>query len=98
MSDFMYPTPAFTSFMDLFTFANAATGNLFGYGVILSVFAITFLSLKSYETEKAFTAAGTITATLAILMNIAGIIPFDAVMPAIFVALIGVAYMAATRK
>lgn len=85
-----YAVPEFTSFMSLFAYANTATGQLFGIGLLATFFLITFISLKSFETEKAFTAAAFVTVVLAILLHAAGILPLIAVIVPVAMLLIGV--------
>lgn len=65
-----YEMPAITSPIDLLTWANTVTNHYFGPCVCLALFAVIFLALKRYDTEKAFASASFITAIVCFLMYI----------------------------
>ena len=85
-----YTAPAFTSFVDLLTYANTHTGNLFAYTMLLGMFFIVFTALKNFETKKAFTAAAFGTMVVGILFYFAGVVPEIAIMAMIALTLLGV--------
>ena len=63
-----------TSPTDLFNYANIVTNNWFGLMLIISIFIILFISFKSYETEKAFSATTFISTIIALLLSLMGIL------------------------
>ena len=76
-----YPTANFTSFMDLFTYSNTVTSDLFGMTFVIGLFMVTFIGMKGYGTEKALLASATLTWVLATIGWVAGFLPVGAVIP-----------------
>lgn len=65
-----------TSPVDLFTYSNSITSNIFGIMLLLTIFAITFITFKGYDTETAFATSVFISTLISILMvplNIIGV-------------------------
>lgn len=63
-----YATPNFTSFLDIFTYMNTVTGNVFGYLLLGSFFLVAFLSLKGWPTERAFLASIVFTLIVGVML------------------------------
>ena len=70
-----YAEPAFTSFLDLFTYVNTGSGSVYGILALISIWVVLFLSLKYYATEAAMVTASFVTAVVAIMLVIVGIVP-----------------------
>jgi len=54
---------------------NELSGNFFGIALIVTIFVVSFLSLKNYSTERAFAGSMLITTILGIFLRILEIIP-----------------------
>lgn len=57
-----------------FQYANYATGSKLGYMILLGIFAISFMSLKTFSSTKAFASSSFITAFLSIFLMRMGLI------------------------
>lgn len=70
-----YTLPSnYTNVPSLLSAVDTMVGGYFGACVVLMIFLITFLSLKGYSSEKAFTTACYVTLFSAILLSIMGVI------------------------
>ena len=71
-----FPIPNVTGYVDLFTYSNEVTNNMFGLGILMIIFVVSFVVSKNLPTEKAFSmACFTTTMTsyfLAILQLVSG--------------------------
>ena len=65
--------PAVVDILSPFTYANTLTNNWFGGFLILTIFGITFMSLKLYNTEKAFLTASLVAFISSVLLLPTGI-------------------------
>jgi len=54
---------------------NDLSGGFFGIALIVTIFVVSFLSLKNYSTERAFAGSMLITTILGILLRILEVIP-----------------------
>ena len=79
-----YDVPAFTSFLDLFTYANTNTGGIFGWMFMISLYAIIFFSMQRYGTEKALMVASFFSASLSVLFVGVGLVSGDTTILYIF--------------
>jgi len=62
-----------TGFVDIINYANVATGYIVGDTLLIGVFVVTFLALKNYPTERAFTTASFLTFLSAVMLSILGL-------------------------
>ena len=71
----MYTYPSnITGIYDLVVWCNSVTTGWFISAILIGLFAILFLSFKSYSTERAFGAASFINMVLAILFGSIGLV------------------------
>lgn len=63
-----------TGLLDMFSWVDTASGNLFIPLILLGVFLITWIGLQGYMSEKAFIAAGFSTSLVALMFWAAGIV------------------------
>lgn len=75
-----YPTQNITGLVSYFKYINAISYGLFGYFILFASFLIMFIALKYFRTEEAFVSASFFTIVIAILLNIMGLVGFDAVL------------------
>jgi hypothetical protein len=66
-------------FLDLMLHTNTMTGGYEGSLVVLTIFSITFISLKGYTFGRALLTSSFITAIAAMLMSVAGFVPMAVV-------------------
>jgi len=69
-----YPAPNATGIQDLLSYANVVTDNMFGLLMLITIFAIAFISMKQYPTEKALTASSFMTMLTSYLFYVLGLI------------------------
>lgn len=73
-----------TGMVEFLQYINARSNSLFGYGLLGATFAIVFLSLKLYPTERAFVYASFLTVIMGIFESILGLInPIVVALPTI---------------
>jgi hypothetical protein len=77
---YLYNTPNATSIVDLFSYGNYVTNNVFGLFILVSVFLVMFLAMKQYPTEKAFASSSFTTALVSYMLSILGLVPSYAVL------------------
>ena len=65
--------PEVTDILSPFTYANTLTSGWFGGFIMLTIFSIVFMSLKLYNTEKAFLTASLITFVCSVILVPTGI-------------------------
>jgi len=63
-----YPLQNITNPIEFLQWTNQLTGYYFGPMVVLGFFFVTFISLKKYESEKAFATASFLSAILCFLL------------------------------
>lgn len=85
-----YPNPNVTGYVELLQYTNTVTNNLFGLGLLLMIFIVSFLSLKIYTTERAFATASFITAMSSYFLAILGLIATIIVVVPTIMALISI--------
>ena len=69
------PSPENVSGMtSLITWANDATGNMFGALFLFAIFFTLFFLMKDYDTSRAFGASSVITALIAVFFASAGLV------------------------
>lgn len=62
-----YPEPDGTTFVDLFSYANTVTNDLWGAVSLLTFYFIIFASLRFYGTDKALVTASFLTFLISVL-------------------------------
>ena len=82
-----YSTPAITSVVDLFTFANTETGYMFASVILIGFFMVSFMTLKHFSVQRAFASASFTTFLISIMLFSAGIVP-EIMMEVVFFVLI----------
>lgn len=89
MANFRYPNSTdVSSIVNLLGYNNDVTGGWFGLVILIMVFVISVLSLKTFEMNKAVTAAAFFTAIVGLLFRLMGILADNYFwIPWIFVAL-----------
>ena len=71
---FPYPNGTdLNSIVSLLQYNNTVTGGWFGLGILIIVFFVGVMSLKSFEVNKAWAASSFFTAILALLFTLMGI-------------------------
>lgn len=60
----LYDLPTFTGIIGFMQWVNTITGYLFGPLVVLAFFIVMVISMKNFETEKAYAASSLSTAVL----------------------------------
>jgi len=63
-----------TNVGEILPYLNVVMDNIFGVGLLVVFFFISFLSMKEYRTDRAFASAAFITMPIAILFFIMGLI------------------------
>lgn len=77
----LYETPSMANgFVSLLQWANTLTGNIFGPAVVGGFFFVMFISMKRFQTEKAFLASSFLTAMVAFFMFILQLVQIEIVM------------------
>jgi hypothetical protein len=74
-----WTVPNFTQFSDLMTYPNTASSGVFGYMVLIALWLVIFLSLKSYRTEAAALTASIITLTVGVMFVAVGFVNVAAI-------------------
>ena len=54
--------------------ANTIADGMLGFGILITVYLILFISFKSYDIKKAFAGAGFITSVIAIVLRLTNLI------------------------
>ena len=91
----LHPYPAaenVTNFNTLATYVNTVTGNGFFTLIVIGIWVIIFVALKSYETAKAGAAASFTTTVLATLFWAIGLISYRVIVAAVTLTLIFALY------
>jgi hypothetical protein len=66
--------------MDAFVYANSATNTIFGWSLLLTLWTITFISLKmQWKTSQAFMASSLTTLIVSVLLSGIGMVTIGAV-------------------
>lgn len=73
MSNYTMPTNI-TSVVDIWTYANSVTGDLYGVALLLGVFLVAFAGSKQFQIEKSFTASLFATVLVGFLLSTAGVV------------------------
>jgi len=68
----VFPQPNITRPYELITYSNTVTDGMFGVIILLCLFIVIFMSLKTYKTSAAMGAACFITTLLAIMLRLMG--------------------------
>jgi hypothetical protein len=98
---FTSPPSNTTSIFEIIRSVNADTGNYLGFFLLLSIFAIMFISMKNQPVEKSLGASSFITAIFAIILWNMNLINQNVWIASIFLASIGLillVYNAASSK
>lgn len=69
-----FAVPNGTGVLELATYVNDVTFNMFWAFVVFFIFIIAFIKLKDFETGKAFLAAAFLTAVMTILLRWANLV------------------------
>ena len=95
-----FPTPNasnLTNVVGIFQYANVNyLEGLFGLGILVAIFFISFLSLKRYETEKAFAASMFLVTIGSILLFILDLIVAEAILGSVL--LLGISVVLLRRS
>lgn len=86
-----------TRFYDLFTFANTATGGIFGYLLILMIWVISYFSMKQYTDNRAFAFSTFITTIMAIMLSVIGIVNSQTVIICVIMTGLSIIYLFKTQ-
>jgi len=70
----LFPSANITDFVGFFEYANSVTDNMFMNVTLMIFWVVTFISLKHYSTEQAFSAASFICMILSTLLRITGLV------------------------
>ncbi len=72
---YYFPIPNETyTFVELFVYTNTLTGDIFGYLLLIAIFAISFISMSKFETSKAFASSMFLTTMSSYLLTLLGVV------------------------
>lgn len=95
----VFPAPNITEgFVSLFQYANIVTGGIFGIGILVIIFFVTYLNISYAENTKAFAVASWVTMLSAIFLRLMNIIPTFVLYLCIFIAIISIIALKGTEK
>jgi len=75
----VYNVPAFTSFLDLFVYANTETSGIFGAMVMVSFYFLVIFSMEKNGLEHALAVASVFSVVLAVAFAATGITTSDSI-------------------
>lgn len=96
MTHFVVPTGNNTISALMLT-ANSYAEGMFGLGILIAIFIISFFALKTFDTERAFAASSFFTMIVAILLRLLGIIAGYVMWLAIIIGILGFATIYITQ-
>ena len=88
----VYATPTnITGFIEMFRYTNEVSGNIFGTGILLSLFLISFMYLKmnGERLQPSIMASGFLTSFVAIILFLMGIVEGYAMFLCFIITVIG---------
>lgn len=89
-----YPSPTtIKNLTALAQYDNVVTEGWFGAGLVLVIFIVAFLSLKTYATHKALAAATVLTMIIAIIFFIIGLVSTQILLATIILMIVSVVWL-----
>lgn len=93
-----YPNPEnFSSFPGLMQYDNTVTGGIYGYGILLMVWVISFAALSHYVKKYALASSCFVTLTVAYLLWLLHLVNFVAIVICAFGVVVSSLLMFLTR-